>query len=99
LTSDLAEGVVLSTVVEHGCKKNAPSSGCRGRDEREREKDDLLGEGEHEVVTAGLHERVGLRVGQPGGGLAIDRGDDFALANRLDGGLAAGIHLQPNGSI
>jgi len=63
------------------------------------EKDDLLREGEHEVVAAGLHERVGLRVGQPGGGLAIDRGDDFALANRLDGGLAAGIHLQPNGSI
>lgn len=75
-------------------KKNAPRVGVVTRDER----DDLLREGEHEVVAAGLHERVGLRVGQPGGGLAIDRGDDFALADRLDGGLAAGIHLQPNGS-
>lgn len=75
------------------------SSGCRGRDGRERARDDLLREGEHEVVATGLHERVGLRVGQTGGALAIDRGDDFALANRLDGGLAAGIHLQPNGSI
>lgn len=80
--------VVLSAVFEHGCKKECTPSGCR----------DLLREGEHEVVAAGLHERVGLRVGQPGGGLAIDRGDDFALADRLDGGLAAGIHLQPNGS-